>query len=953
MVSTEGLSALGIVGGMPDTAESSASGGRSGELLLERVEERRTLADAVRAARDGGGGIVIVEGPAGVGKTALLEAFAAEADGDLSVASARASELERDFAFGVALQLLAPIVEAAGDDSVFGGAAALARPLFEQAEVESGRDAIFPLLHGLHWLCTTLSEEGPLLLCVDDLQWADEASLRFLAYLGARVAELPILILASRRIGEPTEADEALEELGALPTAVRLRPADLSREAVAELVRRELGDSADPGIGEECWRRSGGNPLFVRELLRAARDSDGDGDLDLPESIANLVERRIARVPEAGRATARALAILGDSSTDVELEAVSELEPVASLRGLDQLRAAELTDPEHPRRFRHPVMRQAVSETTPAGERALLHLRAARAVAARDPKRAAAHLIAARPDGPSGEPWAADLLRDAASLARGRGGGREPIAYLRRALEEPMGAGMRRETLLDLGRLEADAGDPDALPHLAEASEMGRDPVERGGIALVRGDALFHLVALEQCSAVCQAAIADLGDEDRELRLALEATALNADALLGVRRERPGELADEVAAGVTPAERAILAHVVADLAATGSQPAERVRALGRRALGEGKLLAEVGPASPIFIYAGTALAWAGAHEAVIEITTGALDDARRRGSLIGVSYSAALRSGTALLAGDLALAEADAELVVSGLPAADPMAYAVALAWLIESMIERGRVEDARAALDRSGLTGDLPELGTIDFLLLARASLARAEGDLRGALGEVEEVGRRATRARYLNPAAMAWRSRCAGLLAESGERERALEMVEDGVTRARAFGSPRALGIALRTRGTLADPGAGIEDLREAVGLLDGVTAVEHARAVIALGRAQFALGEEDARETLYSGMDIAHRAGAHTLVEESMEALRATGARPRRPRLTGVDSLTPQERRIAQMAADGSGNREIAEALFLTRRTVEMHLSNAYRKLEIESREALPGALSGTDA
>jgi DNA-binding CsgD family transcriptional regulator len=92
----------------------------------------------------------------------------------------------------------------------------------------------------------------------------------------------------------------------------------------------------------------------------------------------------------------------------------------------------------------------------------------------------------------------------------------------------------------------------------------------------------------------------------------------------------------------------------------------------------------------------------------------------------------------------------------------------------------------------------------------------------------------------------------------------------------------------------------------------------------------------------------MDLAHRAGAHALVEQALEALRASGARPRRPRLSGVDALTPQEGRVARMAAEGRGNREIAEALFLTRRTVEMHLSNGYRKLEIVSREELPDAL-----
>ncbi len=932
---------------------SDSEGFSDSDRLLERVEERRALADALRAVGQGEGRVILVEGPPGVGKTTLLETLEGDADDAATVARARGSELEREFAFGVALQLLSPLVGEAGHGDVFAGAAGLAKPLFEEVGVDTGRDAIFPLLHGLHWLCASLAEERPLLLCVDDAHWADEPSLRFLAYLGARVPELPLLIAVARRSGETSVGEESLEELAALPGATRLRPEELSESAVFQVVRHELGDAASAKFGSECWRRSGGNPLFLRELLREARQASSPADpseIALPETIASLVERSLERMPEGARAVAQALAILGDSATIAEVESVAELEPTDAAAGLDRLAAVKLTDPAAPGRFRHPILRQAVLEAIPPGARSQLNMRAAQAVAPRDAKRAATHLIAAWPDGPSGEAWAAKLLRDAAAAARGGGGANEAIAYLRRVLKEPMGDGERRETLLELGRLEANVGDVAALPRLAEASDLTSDPVERARVALVRGDALFHFVALEECSVVCREAIAGLGDRDRELWLALEATALNADALRGVRRDRPAELVDEVAAAVTPGERAVLAHVIADLAATGSESAERVRALGRQALAGGKLLTEVGPSSPTFIYAGTALAWAGAHETVIDLTTDALKEARRRGSLIGVSYSAALRSGTALLIGDLALAESDAELVVSELPSADPMAYAVALAWLIETLIERNRTEEARAALDRSGLTGELPELGTIDHLLLARGSLARAEGDADLALREVEEVGRRATRARYLNPAAMAWRSRCAGLLAARGERSRAMELVEDGLARARAFGAPRGIGIAMRTRGEIVGGSSGLADLRGAVDLLDGVAHVEHARAVVSLGRALHDAEGDDARETLYQGMDLAHRAGAHALVEEAMEALRATGARPRRPRVTGIDALTPQERRIAQLAAEGSGNREIAEALFLTRRTVEMHLSNAYRKLDIDSREQLPDALAG---
>ena len=156
----------------------------------------------------------------------------------------------------------------------------------------------------------------------------------------------------------------------------------------------------------------------------------------------------------------------------------------------------------------------------------------------------------------------------------------------------------RLGVLLEAGGLEAQARDYTALEHLAEAATLASDPVQRGRIALVRGDALFHMIALEECSRVCREAIAGLDGADRELRLALEATALNADGVRGVNRERPAELAAEVEAAATAGERAVLIHVVADMAATGSTPAEEVRELGNRVLAPGALLEEVGAASP-------------------------------------------------------------------------------------------------------------------------------------------------------------------------------------------------------------------------------------------------------------------------------------------------------------------------------------------------------------------
>jgi DNA-binding CsgD family transcriptional regulator len=922
-----------------------ADGQTDSAPLLDREGELAEIAGVVEAAREAGS-VLLIEGPAGIGKSALLAAATDLAAPAATVATARGADLERGFAFGVMLALLGSPVEAARADGraddLFAGAASLARPLFERGGADSGGDP-FPMLHGLHWLCANLAERHPLVLCVDDLQWADRESLRFIAYLSARLAELPLLIAGAVRTGEPGVDADLHAEIACDPGARTIAPRPLGQEAVATLAARALGGAGAAREAERIHVASGGNPLFVGELLRAARDG---GPVAAPQAIVALVERRVAAQDEAVRAGARALALLGDSARPDEIGALTGLGTDAALTALDELAAAELTARDAPTRFVHPVVREAVLAGLPAGERIRMHHRAAEILRNDDPARAAAHLTGGDPPTASQASWAAPLLRGAAADARARGGSATAVRYLRHALDEPCDDAQRRAILLELGTIEAQARDGLALDHLERAAALADDPVEHARIALALGNALFYFVALEQCADVCREAIERLAGADRELWLALEATALNAEALLGVNRERPGLLAAEVAAASTPGERAALVHVVADLASRGEVEAATVRALGQRALGDGRLLDQVGAASPVYIYAGTALAWLDDYAAAIDLTTRGLEQGRATGSRMTVAYALALRAGAELRAGDLPAAEADAEMVVDELAEADPMAYAVALAWWLEALVERGDIAGARAALDRSGLTGPLPELGTIFYLMLARAALAHAEGDVAGAAAEYEEVGRRTARASCVAPGVCDWRSRAGLALLDLGDVERARALTAEELALARRAASPRGLAVALRAHALTASTPV------ERLALLDEAAAVaapagarlEHARVLVDRGVAAHACGRDDARGLIEEGMDLAHRCGAAALVERALDALRQTGARPRRPRVRGAAALTPQERRIATLAAGGASNREIAEALFLTRRTVETHLSNAYRKLGIGSRAEL---------
>ena len=204
-----------------------------------------------------------------------------------------------------------------------------------------------------------------------------------------------------------------------------------------------------------------------------------------------------------------------------------------------------------------------------------------------------------------------------------------------------------------------------------------------------------------------------------------------------------------------------------------------------------------------------------------------------------------------------------------------------------------------------------------------------------------------------HTNPPASfpAWRSLAALEHHALGETVEAGTLAQEEVELARAWGAPRTLGRALRILGLIEGGDDGIALIREAVAVLEPSPArLEHAYALTNLGAASTRANHRaEARDYLRRALELAQRSGATLLIEVAHEELIATGARPRRVDLSGAAASTPSERRIAAMAAEGLSNREIAQALFVTTRTVEMHLSNAFRKLGVSSRTQLPTALA----
>jgi hypothetical protein len=412
-----------------------------GLALLERDAALARIDQCLREAIAGGGSLLLVEGPAGIGKTRLV--LAAGRHGrelGLTTVSARGSELERDFAYGLVRQLFeAPLVAAPPPEraELLAGAAGHAARLFGlAAPQDDAADALldpsFAILHGLYWLSANLGRRSPLLLCVDDVHWADQASLRFLHYLGRRVQELPIAVVAATRPARSADGSPLLAALAADPSAEVLQLAPLSQRAVAELIRLAFGTEVEPAFTAACHEATGGVPFLVRELVRAIAEERIEPTAAAcsrvaglaPRAVSHSVVQRLSRLSESAGQLARAAAVLGEA--DLRLAAgLAGVDPATAATAADELAAAGILEEGRPLRFVHPIVRSAVEADLAPGERAGLHAAAAGCLANQGASahRIAAHLLAADP---AGDDRVAGSLLSAARTATANGARTRP-----------------------------------------------------------------------------------------------------------------------------------------------------------------------------------------------------------------------------------------------------------------------------------------------------------------------------------------------------------------------------------------------------------------------------------------------------------------------------------------------------------------------------------------------
>ena len=927
---------------------------------MEREGDLGVLGALLADARAGEGRLVVIEGPAGIGKTRLLdEARAAAERMDMDVLAARGGELERDFGFGVVRQLLEPRLALADESEraeLFAGAAGLAEAVVNprSAAATPAGDLSHASLHGLYWLVANLAERSPLLIAVDDVQWADGPTLRFLHRLVVRLEGLPVAIVACRRTGEASPEPELLD--GLVLEADVLRPAKLSGDAVASIVRARLGEAVEPELCEACLESSRGNPFLLGELLlelgqgqRESTSIDPEAVRELgPGRIATAVLLRIGRLGPGARDLARALAVLGEVDDLSRAGTLAGLEPGPAAEIADSLTELAVLSAGRPVGFTHPVVRTAIYEEMPASERARLHRHAA-ALLGDDPERAASHLILTDPNGDEGT---VAVLRAAARDAQARGAADSPMRYLRRALAEPPGPAVRGELLAELGVAGWLIGEADAADLLQEAFDLIDDPAPRAATATVLAAQLLNCSPLqtERAVSVLERSLEDL--DDSPLRIEVEAMLLTA----GISALEARQLvAPRLRSGPARVERLTDERAVPLLAplaieATMSATAPESIRLAQRGLADGAVIRlSIDTGLPFVHLLSIALTFAGEQARAEDTLSEAIAQLRDRGALVPVAMAAGYRAYARYLGGRLAAAEADACLCLEEpVMAGRPLATSPAAAAQVLVLIARGRLAEARRAQERFEAAGHDPELAPFQLVRVSRASLLAAEGEHATALETLQEL-ERFERDWGVRTGVFAWRSQAARCHLMLGNDREARSLAEEELELARRFGAPRAIGVALHAHALVHD--ADQKALAEAIELLAGCgAALEHARALIDLGSAIRRGGERvQARETLTEGADLAHRCGATALVDHALEELRLAGARPRRITQTGRDALTPAELRVVELAAEGQTNKQIAQALFVTLRTVEMHLSNSYRKLGIESRSQLAAALA----
>lgn len=949
--------------------------GGLGGVLVERDAELAAIEQRLAQARNGSGGIVLVEAPAGMGKSRLLTVAGDLArETGMQVAGGQGTRLEQDFPFGLAIQLFEPrwiSADGAERERLLQGPARWAGQLLAGSTVPAGPfpgDQGYAVIHGLFRLAcsvaTAPADNGtaakPLVMLVDDAQWADQPSLRFLAYLAQRIVDLPIALVIAVREGELSSDRQALAAVGNAVDADVLRPDPLSEDGVGAVVRDRFPD-AEPAFWRACARVTDGNPFLLVGLLdqlrvngAAPNAATGASLADLaPESVLHAVVSRLEAMPFEVTDIARALAILGDGAPVRRVALLAGLEVEAAVQAASTLAELHIFQADAPLSFVHPLVAASVRESMSPLARGQAHRRAAQILseAGAPEEEIAAHLLMAPPDS---DPEALALLRKAARRAVASGATATAVRILERALAEHPANDTYSELLGELGEAELHAGLPEAAERLHDAIEVTEESPRRAQLALSQGEALYDQRRYRESAEVLAQALANPGECDDGLVDELRASYIAASSFVPELRDeleaRRAELVAAATEDLGTGQRRAFAHL-ALLAGMQGEDRTSVADLAEWAWGDGRLLVDDSPHRLSWPLVASALLFVDELERDIEICDAALMASQEADSPAATAMASYCRAWPLYKQGRIVEALAEARAALEARPANWQIHVRTAYGAVAACNIARGELDQAETGLM---IVGDAQLRDTIHvpFLLDVRAQLRLAQVRPQEALADALEAGRLCESGLGLdNPGALAWRSTAALAHLAMGEPNEARELATEELERARRGHVTSVVVRDLRILGLIERGRRGIDLLSDAVTIgAGGPPRLEYIHALVDLGAAlRRANHRAAARDPLRKGLELSYRGGATALADVARTELAATGARPRRAILTGIESLTPSELRVAELAGNGLTTRQISEALFVTPKTIEFHLRHIYRKLDVGSRTELAAVLT----
>lgn len=946
--------------------------------LFGRSSELVTVSRLMSEAGGGAGRVLVLDGEAGSGKTRLLsEAVPMASSRGFEVLVGSADELQRDRPFGVFVDALGLLPNSEDEDRAEIGRM-VAGDDVAGTEHSAGQrpDLGFRMVELLVTLVERLAGTGPLMLVLEDLHWADPLSLRTVRAIGRSASQLPVLLAVTLRpYPRHGELERTIWDLAA-DGGCHLRVGPLEDEAVRSLASAVAGGP----LGRRLERHvagAGGNPLFVIELLRALRDEgvlaveDGRveaSDPSLPGTLRQTLLRRIGFLPGPAHDILKVGAVLGTRFPVSELGAVMDRSPVELLSGLEQaIDAGLLEESGGELSFRHELIREALYETLPLAIRKGLHRQAAAALAAvgLPSTRVADHFFlgACAGDAEAVE-WLASAARQVATRAPAAA-----VRLLERAVELADPADPQSDLLVcDLAPLLIQTGRAEEAAGLSQrVLDRAPAPAVESALRRALGEVLWTKGWLEDARIQLEAAAQVPGVAEGE-RLGALALAANVRLFLGEPEEagrRAGsaavaarQQADDFALCLSLQTLAIVADARGDVA-------EAVE-LGREAvaIAERSDQPRVGHLHP-HLYLGLILIDADR----LTDAEAALTDGRRRaeerGTVLWLPLYHGILAMRRVFVGewDDGLAELQAGLAVAddvGTRLHAPILHGL-VGWIA---LQRGDLRRAQERLDVAAeelLAGTTStwraeaERGVrsaeprwpLEWGLWIQGLIYDARGDQRGARALLEDAWAVAAPLRFFLSHRLFAPDLVRVAIAE-GSRQTAAAVTAEVEEGARRSGTAAAAGAALRCRGLLHDDPAillqAVGQFRRSPSVMELAAALEDAGAALArAGRTA------EAVDLLREALGLFERAGADQAAGRTRAALRSLGVRrrapgPRRRPALGWDSLTATELTVAGLVAEGLTSRQVAERLFVSRRTVETHLAHLFAKLGISSRAQL---------